>query len=220
MAPLSKPWTVELGTLWALETGESLPPPYRARVEVAFAEAGEADLPPLAAAMNLPTADPVRQRLHGMPGNRRRCFLLRAEGGTIAAYGWVTHGVESVGELERVFHLQRDEAYVWDCVTLPDWRGQGLYSALLSQIIYGLHGEGVPRIWIGASRHNRPSVRGIASAGFRHVTDCSYYRLLWLSLLWMQEPLSAPNRLVPHAYRIMTNAHERRVGRFLLGLHR
>lgn len=213
-------WTTEFGTLWALETAERLPPPIPARVPVTFAEARAADLPELAAAMGLATTVKLQKRLQGHGQNRRRCFLIRESGGTIAAYGWVTHGVECVGELERIFHLQSNEAYLWDFVTEPAWRGQRLYSALLSYIIYQLHREGVPRIWIGAGRQNRPSVRGIANAGFDHVVDVNYYRLSRLSLFWMHKALSAPNPLVAEAYRIMLNEHERRIGRLFLGIHR
>jgi GNAT superfamily N-acetyltransferase len=220
LAPGKKLWTTEFGTLWALETEEQLPAPVPARMPVTFAEAKPADLPELAAAMGEATTEPVRERLEGLGRNWRRCFLLREAGGTIAAYGWVTHGVECVGELERLFHLRRDETYLWDFVTLPAWRGKRLYSALLSYIIYQLHREGVPRIWIGAGRQNRPSVRGIANAGFDHVVDANYYRVSRLSLFWMHKPLSAPNPLVAEAYRVMLNEHERRIGRLFLGFHR
>jgi GNAT superfamily N-acetyltransferase len=220
LAGQRKLWTSELGTLWALETADGLPPPCPARIMVQFAEARSDDYAELAQAMGLPSVAPLRQRLQGLPHNRRRCFILRAGEGKIAAYGWVTRGVECVGELERAFHLQRDEAYIWDCVTLPAWRGQRLYSALLSHIIYRLHGEGLPRLWVGAGRQNRPSVGGIANAGFRHVVDANYYRLSRFSLFWMKKPLSAPNPLVAEAYRVMRNAHERRIGRLFLGIQR
>jgi GNAT superfamily N-acetyltransferase len=220
LAPGKKRWTTEFGTLWALETAEQLPAPVPARVPVTFAEARQADLAELSAAMGLATTEKLQKRLQGLGQNRRRCFLIRESGGTIAAYGWVTHGVECVGELERTFHLRRDEAYLWDFVTLPAWRGQRLYSALLSYIIYQLHREGVPLTWIGAGRPNRPSVRGIAKAGFRHVVDCNYYRLYRLSLLWMKKPLAAADPLVAEAYRILAGEHERRVGRVLVGVHR
>src|SRR5262245_58548423 len=108
-----RPWTVEHGTLWVSEIGDDLPPLCRARVAVEFDEVGGADGDDLAVAMNLPTPEPVRQRLQ----SNRRCFSLRVAG-QIAAYGWVTRGVEYVGELERQFHLHDDEAYIWDCGTV------------------------------------------------------------------------------------------------------
>jgi GNAT superfamily N-acetyltransferase len=208
-------WAVEHGTLWAWETGDGLPPICPARVEVEFEQVRMVDLADLTIAMNLSTPQPILQRLQG----NRRCFSLRIAG-QIAAYGWVTHGVECVGELERQFHLNDDEAYIWDCGTVPAWRGQRCYSALLSHIIYQLHGEGVPRIWIGASRQNQPSIQGFVNAGFQRVIDLTYRRFYRLTLLWFQEAPTALPSLVSAAYRVLLNSHERRLGRLAIGLKR
>lgn len=229
-------WTTEYGTLWAWQPTKGLPPRCQPRIEVTLAEVGtkwpadEAShrdeiasvSDELAAAMNLASTEPIRQRLQG----RRRCFYLRLAGQTeherrpIVAYGWVTCGVECVGELERQFNLRQDEAYLWDFATLPAWRGQRLYSALLSHIIYRLHEENVTRIWIGASRQNQPSIQGFANAGFQHVVDvtyCRFYRLTWL---WIHQALTLKRPLVAAAYRILINAHEQRFGRLAIGYKR
>lgn len=207
-----RPWTTEYGTLWALETGNGLPPLYSAGQEVTFAETQPEDVAAVAAVMNLPSAEPIWERL----GNGRRCFHLRAPD-QIVTYGWVTRGVECVGELERQFHLHEDEAYIWDCGTAPAWRQQGFYSALLSHLILRLHQEGVARIWIGASRQNRPSVQGFVNAGFQPVVDCDYGRVSRLTFLWIQHAPAAPHALVQAAYRILLNAHERRLGPLAIG---
>jgi hypothetical protein len=207
-----QPWAVEYGTFWVLETGNGLPPLCPARVEVGFEEVRAGDIADLVVAMNLPSSEAIRQRFQG----NRRCFVLKA-GNQIITYGWVTLGVEFVGELERTFHLHDDEAYVWDCGTVLDWRGQRCYSALLSHIIYQLHREGVPRIWIGASRHNEPSIQGIANAGFQRVVDLTYRRFYHLTLLWFQEAATAPPPLISAAYRILLNSHERRFGQWAVG---
>lgn len=206
-------WVVEYGTLWGLETDRGLPPFCPPRVEVEFLEVhNQQDREELAAAMNLPTLRPVEARLQ----SKRRCFALRVAG-RIAAYGWVTQGVEQVGELERKFNLHDHEAYIWDCGTVPAWRRQRLYSALLSHIILQLHDESVSHIWIGASRLNQPSVKGFVNAGFQQVVDCTYRRLYRLSLLYIHQALSDRIPLVADAYRILINDHERRFGRLLIG---
>ena len=210
-----QPWVIEYGTLWALETDGGLPPLCPARVEIGFEEVGVGELDDLAVAMNLPSSEAIWQRLQG----KRRCFILKVND-QLATYGWVTCGVEFVGELERNFHLHDNEAYVWDCGTVPAWRGQRCYSALLSQIIYRLHREGVPRIWIGASRHNDPSIQGIANAGFQRVIDLTYRRFYYLTLLWFQEAPTAPPPLVSASYRILLNSHERRFGQLAIGYKR
>jgi GNAT superfamily N-acetyltransferase len=210
-----QPWIVENGTLWAAELGANLPPIYSARAAVEFIELGCHDADDLAIAMNLPSPEPILQRLQ----SGRRCFSLQAAG-QIAAYGWVTHGAECVGELEREFHLLDGEAYVWDCGTVPSWRRQGCYSALLSHLIYQLHSEGILRIWIGASRRNQPSVQGFARAGFRPVVDITYCRCYRLTLMWIYQARTAQNPLVAAAYRILLNDHERRFGQLAVGYKR
>jgi GNAT superfamily N-acetyltransferase len=89
----------------------------------------------------------------------------------------VTPGAEETGELERVLAIPATEVYIWDCGTVPEYRRQGHYTALLNRILAALHVEGVPRAWIGASRLNIPSIRGIANAGFQHVLDLTYRRI-------------------------------------------
>ncbi|MCG3207537.1 MAG: hypothetical protein FOGNACKC_01137 [Anaerolineae bacterium] len=207
-----QPWTVEYGTLWVFETKDELPPACPARIEAKFEEAGVAAVDELTAAMNLPTPEPVRERFRG----NRRCFVLRISG-QIASYGWVTHGLECVGELERRFHLHTNEAYIWDCGTVPAWRRQGLYSALLSQLLARLHAEGLARIWIGASRQNQPSIQGFVNAGFKPVVDVTYRRLFRLSLLRIHRPYAARPALVKEAYRILVDDHERRLGQLAVG---
>jgi GNAT superfamily N-acetyltransferase len=166
-------------------------------------------------AMNLSSPDPIRQRLQ----NGRRCFILKV-GAQVASYGWVTCGVECVGELERYFYLYNDEAYIWDCGTAPAWRGQRLFSALLSQIVYQLHAREVKRFWIGASQQNEPSVRAFANAGFRRVIDVTYRRFFRLTLLWLYRSSSPQPPLISAAYRLLLNPHERRLGRLFIGYKR
>jgi ribosomal protein S18 acetylase RimI-like enzyme len=205
------PWTLEHGTLWAIDA-EDRPPPCSARVQAEFVEVRGNQLDELASAMNLPNPDLIQQRLQ----SKRRCFSVRCAG-QLAAYGWVTRGSECVGELERQFQLHSDEAYIWDCGTVPAWRGQRCYSALLSQLIRELRRENVQRIWIGASLHNHASTRGFANAGFNHVVDLTYCRVYRLTLIWISRAATARGPLVAAAYRMLLNAHERRFGPLVLG---
>lgn len=210
-----QPWSVEHGTFWVWETDNGLPPLCQARVEVEFKEVEVADIDDLTVAMSLPTPEPIQQRLQG----NRRCFILKVDD-RVVTYGWVTHGVEHVGELERDFHLHDDEAYIWDCGTVPAWRGQRCYSAFLSHVMYRLHSEGVPRIWIGSSRQNQPSVQGFINAGFQPVVDLTYRRFYGLTILWFQEDPAAMPPLVSAAYRILLNNYEQRFGQLAIGYKR
>src|SRR5690348_8080490 len=117
-------WAFERGTLWAREcggSGKSAAPVIPGR-EAALQEAQYTDSEALASAMGLVEETEIRRRFDA----GRRCFVALVDG-SIATYGWVSHGVESIGELERSFRMAPDEAYIWDCATLLPYRGQHLY---------------------------------------------------------------------------------------------
>jgi len=120
----------------------------------------------LSQAMGLTEPALVLQRF----ASGQRCYVVRA-GGKLAAYGWVSFDEEEIGELGLHIHLAPDEAYIWDCATLPAYRGQHLYPALLVHIISKLRTEGLRQLWIGASRENVASQRGMMLAGFQPAVD-------------------------------------------------
>jgi ribosomal protein S18 acetylase RimI-like enzyme len=86
----------------------------------------------------------------------------------------------------RQIHLQPDEAYVWDCVTLPAYRRQRLFTALLSHINNTLVEDGYRRIWIGSNLENQPSIRGFASAGYQPAALITHFRITSLDFLWVR----------------------------------
>lgn len=208
-------WAVEAGTLWLSERDKPLPQASSNRAAAAFGEVASSDWQALQGALGLPDPEPIRRRFR----TGRRCFGLSVAG-QIVAYGWATHGPESVGELERVFRLEADAVYIWDCGTLPAWRGQGCYTSLLNHMLHQFRQEGVRRSWIGASRQNQPSIQGIVRAGFHHVLDVTYRRLGGVTLLRFVEAPSANAAQLNAAYHILVTRHERRWGRVALGFYR
>ena len=202
----------ERGTLWAVELDGETTSLVLPRVAAVFGEVHRERAEPLAAAMDLSDPDPVLRRF----ATGRRCFAAWIED-RIAAYGWVSQVAECIGELERNIHVSPDEAYIWDCATLPPYRRQRLYSALLSHILVKLHGEGVRRIWIGSSLDNRPSLQGFANAGFQPVVTLMYARIFNLRCLWMIGHRAAPGPLVSAARRALTADHERMWGPLVIG---
>jgi GNAT superfamily N-acetyltransferase len=210
-----RPWAYERGTLWVNEPNDAAPTQLPAGAPVTFREVRRDDRAALAVAMGLPGAAATEERFAGA----RRCFAAW-DGEHIAAYGWASQGCESVGELERTFRLQPDESYIWDCVTLPDYRGRRLYSALLSYMLAELRRGGIGRVWIGASMANIPSIKGIQNAGFHQVISLVYVRLLPLRCAWMAGHSDATPRQVADARRVMTADGEVSLGPLVLGIDR
>ncbi len=187
-------WAFERGTLWVRECGGKDVAPVVPAREAVLREAHSGDAETLASAMGLSTATEAQRRFAA----GRRCFVALVDG-AIATYGWVSHGVESIGELERSFRMAPDEAYIWDCATLAPYRGQHLYCALLGHIVTTLCRDGTRRIWIGASLDNTPSIRGFAAAGFQPVLTLTSLRLLGVRRAWMAGDTAASPALVPRA---------------------
>ena len=85
-----------------------------------------------------------------------------------AGYGWLARQAGRIDELALTFEVRHGEAYLWDFVTLPSFRGRGVYPHLLQAI---LRAEDRSRFWIGYEGHNLASARGIEKAGFQVVGD-------------------------------------------------
>ena len=155
-----------VGTFWALNLEgplpDGVPPNTAARFGQVDAEAAHL----LAQAMGLDDPALVLQRFAA----GKRCYGVWVDE-TLAVYGWVTFDEESIGELGVHFHLTPREVYIWGCATLPAYRGQGLYPALLTYISKDLQAEGFQFAWIGADTDNLASQKGFLLAGFQPVAD-------------------------------------------------
>lgn len=111
-----------------------------------------------------PVLDLEEQRNRQLAGHRS--YLARVRGEPVA-FGWSAHRTAEIGELGVTLQLSDDERYLWDFVTLPDWRGQGIYARML-QTIVAIESD-AERFWIGHDLGNRASARGILKAGFQPV---------------------------------------------------
>jgi GNAT superfamily N-acetyltransferase len=91
-----------------------------------------------------------------------RLYLAHVDG-AITAFGWAATRRLSIGELGVERELSEGNQYLWGFVTLPEWRGQGLYPILLQTI---MRREVARRFWIGHDDGNDASAKGILRAGF------------------------------------------------------
>lgn len=172
---MSSAWGVERGALWALDLAAAGPP--EVREDVRLRPADLPDAPDLAAAMAVPEDEVLRRFARG-------CRVIAAwHGEEIASYCWISTQREHVGELARDFVLPPGESYIWDCATMPEHRGRGLYTLLLREIARVLAASGQRRVWIGASTTNRASNKTFANVGFRPAISVVALRLAGRGLL-------------------------------------
>lgn len=188
------------GTFWTLDLKGALPEEVRPNVAARIARVDAEAVPALAQAMGL--ADPalVLERLAG----QRRCYGAWVDG-ALVAYGWVTFDEEEIGELRVRVRMSPGEAYVWDCATLPAYRGQHLYPALLTHISRELRVEGFERILIGADTDNLPSQQGMLRAGFQPLADMQMYPTRRQYRLCLVGRPGVPEEQVQHMRQALTD---------------
>lgn len=211
-------WSFQKGVLWILEfpesarAGISLAEPILPRIRASFEETDQTDAEALAQAMGLSNPGQIIRRW----SLNRRSFVARVEG-SIAAYGWVSWDAECVGEMGRQISLKPDEAYVWDCFTLPPYRRNRLYSGLLSHMNTTLADEGFRRIWIGSNLENRPSLRGFDNAGYQPAAQMTHFRIGDLNCLWVGDYRDSPAHFTAAAREAFSMETDRNVGPLLIG---
>ena len=194
MIGASEPGSQHLGIFWVLNLDESSLASVAPRIATAFQRVGPEAASTLTRAMELDNSTVVLQRF----ANRKRCYAGKVEG-KLATYGWVTFDEEGIGELGLNIRLQAGEAYIWDCATLPAYRGQRLYPALLAYMLNELRSEGLRRVWIGTDADNLPSQSGVALVGFQPIVDILITRVLTIRRLWARGRPGVPEQVVMEA---------------------
>lgn len=126
----------------------------------------------------LTDAYPARQfRLRLLQGTQQ-VYLITARG-QLAAYAWVTTSGSDISEIHFSFKVSKGSLYIYDCYVTPEFRGQGLYKALLRKILsdysrMSCSGEPFRTASIAAECGNTASLRGITSIGFREIARATY----------------------------------------------
>lgn len=195
-------------TLWAVDLPDCGLPPQPAPVppSVSIAEIEPEDAGAVAAAMG-PEGDLVSVRL----ARGCRCYGAWL-GERIVAYGWVSAAPEWIGEVGVNIEPAPGEAYVWNCVTLPGHRRQGLFRALLQTMAAELRLEGMARVWIGVVEGT--AERAVADAGFIPILRVESRNLGWIRRLRLRAAEGAGSPLVRSARRVVRG---RLVGRHSSG---
>src|SRR5260370_17401516 len=99
-----------------------------------------------------------------------RCFGAWA-GDDLLGYGWLTSGPEWIGEVDLEIRPGEGEAYIWNCVTLPPYRRQGVFGAMASGIAARSQSEGLSRLSIASVAI--PAEKVIPRAGFAPILHFS-----------------------------------------------
>jgi GNAT superfamily N-acetyltransferase len=106
---------------------------------------------------------PEGDRAGARLGRGCRCFAAWIDS-VVAGYGWLSTGPEWIGELQLEITPKHGEGYIWNCVTMPGHRRQGIFRSLLQGISEMARQEGIGRLWIGSVAI--PAERALGPAGF------------------------------------------------------
>jgi RimJ/RimL family protein N-acetyltransferase len=101
-----------------------------------------------------------------------------AETGAIGHISWLYYSRDP----NRTLRLGDRECEVMFCLTLPEYRGRGLYPAALRAIQRYLKERGYERCFICATKDNLPSIHGIEKSGFRLAGTTRFRKLFGLQI--------------------------------------
>jgi len=94
-------------------------------------------------------------------------------GGRVVSFGWVTYKDRMLGPV-RVAEA-KGRAFLYNFHTLKEFRGRGLYPAILLTMRFVLGCEQVTEFVIDVNVRNVASVKGIHKGGFVPVAQVAYF---------------------------------------------
>ena len=105
-------------------------------------------------------------------------FFVYKKNGTIGHISWIYYK----NDPNRILDLGTDEGEIKYSLTLPQFRGKGIYPATLLRIQQYLKEKGYKRVFICVKEDNLPSVKGIEKAGFKFVTGIDLIKIAGIQL--------------------------------------
>lgn len=103
------------------------------------------------------------------------CYVVD-DGAKLLHATWMTTSGAWTRELRRYLRPPMGDAYVYESFTRADSRGRGLYPFALEHICRDVAAQGISRVWVAVEGGNPSSLKAVAKAGFRPVTEVRYRR--------------------------------------------
>jgi GNAT superfamily N-acetyltransferase len=130
-----------------------------------------------------------------------RCFAASL-GDELVGYGWLSRGAEWIGEVELQISPGDGEAYIWNCVTIPAHRRQGVFRSVLTSISAQARGEGLARLWVGSVAI--PAEKAMGPSGFQPVLRLDSTVISEMRWLKVMRAEGANPSLVEDARRVLS----------------
>jgi RimJ/RimL family protein N-acetyltransferase len=113
--------------------------------------------------------------------NGDRLYVVEKDG-RIIHYAWatVTKKIELL-EIHTHLNLEEDSGYTFHGYTLDDFRGYGIYPAVMSRIIDDIRKDNVKQVYVYCLQNNHASRRSIEKAGFTPFRSMGMTRFLGIT---------------------------------------
>lgn len=82
----------------------------------------------------------------------------------------------------RLLALGEKEAEIKFCLTMPAFRGRGIYPHIIGLILDHLHSTGIERVFMCVHSENVPSIRGIEKAGFTRAGEIRLRKIMGMQI--------------------------------------
>lgn len=94
--------------------------------------------------------------------------------------GYIKIGINKVylHDFDGIFDLPKDTAMVYDTFVLPEYRGFGIATFLITESAIYLRNLGFKNFWCHIPPWNQASINAFSKAGFKQVDYIRYTRLL------------------------------------------
>jgi ribosomal protein S18 acetylase RimI-like enzyme len=96
------------------------------------------------------------------------CYLAYCRD-KIAHLAWIYYPDQAKKHPTPFRILRPGEAAIANCVTLPEFRGRGIYPAVVRNLLQELRKQGYRRCYMYIERENIASQRGVSKIGFTPV---------------------------------------------------
>jgi GNAT superfamily N-acetyltransferase len=127
-----------------------------------------------------------------------QCFAVWIDG-ALGGYGWLSTGPEWIGELQLEIKPREREAYIWNCVTVPEHRRRGVFRSLVVGMSAAARRLGARRVWIGSV--DIPAESALAPIGFQPALHFNVATIAGLHL--MRVSRSSDTALAAHGSAVV-----------------
>jgi RimJ/RimL family protein N-acetyltransferase len=107
-----------------------------------------------------------------------RDYFIYKKNDTIGHISWIYYK----NDPNRIIKLGDNQVEIKHCLTLPQFRGQGIYPATLIQIQKYLKDKRYQNVFISVKDDNAASIRGIEKAGFKFTAKINLVKLFGIQL--------------------------------------